>query len=203
MPLDMGFAVCHLGWGCQGHCSHLRGLWFIISCYKVYLDDILIHSTDASPHADHLSLVFHKLQSAGLTLRGSKCHIGMYSVSYLGHVFSTAGMATDPKKTLAIKQWPTTENVKVVRQFLGLVSYIDATLRALPTLHPLHHLTQKSVQFSWNQECEEAFSTLKLHLLQSPILTFPKFGSTAKPFVLQPDASVLGLEARWSSGGLC
>ena len=72
----------------------LQGLSFIV----VYLGDILIHSADVNEHADHLCQVFHRLQSAGLTLRGHKCHIGMQSVSYLGHTFSAAGMAPDPKK---------------------------------------------------------------------------------------------------------
>ena len=56
-------------------------------------------------------------------------------------------------------------------------------------------MTQKSTQFSWNQECKQAFSTLKQCLVQSPILTFPDFSSTAKPFVLQTDVSSLGIGA--------
>ena len=73
----------------------LHGLPFVV----IYLDDILIHSTDVSQHADNLRQVLHRLQSAGLTLKRSKCHIGMHSVSYLKHTFSVAGMAPDPKKT--------------------------------------------------------------------------------------------------------
>ena len=176
----------------------LHGLSFVV----IYLDDILIHSTDARQHADHLRQVFHRLHSAGLTLKGSKCHIGMHSVSYLGHIFSASGMAPDPKKTQAIEQWPTPANVKDVRQFLGLASYYRRYIKNFANIAaPLHEITQKSAQFSWNQECKEAFSILKQCLLQSPILVFPNFSSTAKPFVLQTDASARGIGAVLEQGG--
>ena len=175
-----------------------QGLSFVV----IYLDDILIHSVDASQHADHLRQVFHRLHSAGLTLKGSKCHIGMHSVSYLGHTFSEAGMAPDSKKTQAIEQWPTPENAKAVRQFLDLASYYRRYIKNFANIAaPLHHITEKSAQFSWNQECEEAFLTLKQQLLQSPILIFPNFSPTARSFVLQTDASARGIGAVLEQGG--
>ena len=38
-------------------------------------------------------------------------------------------------------------------------------------------------------------------LLQSPILIFPDFSSTAKPFVLQTDTSTTGIRAVFKQGG--
>ena len=176
----------------------LHGLPFVV----IYLDDILIYSTDVNQHADHLHQVFSRLQAAGLTLRGSKCHIGMHSVSYLGHKFSAEEMAPDPKKTQAIREWPTPSSVKAVRQFLGLASYYRRYIKKFANIAgPLHQLTQKSVQFSWNQQHELAFLTLKQCLLQSPILIFPDFSPTAKPFVLQTDASAMGIGAVLEQGG--
>ena len=126
----------------------------------------------------------------------------MHSVSYLGHTFSAAGMAPDSKKTQAIEQWPTPGNAKAVRQFLGLASYYRRYIKNFANIAaPLHHITEKSAQFSWNQECEEAFLTLKQQLLQSPILIFPNFSPTARPFVLQTDASARGIGAVLEQGG--
>ena len=105
-------------------------------------------------------------------------------------------MAADPKKTQVIKEWPTPKDAKDLRQFLGLASYYRRYIRNFANIAaPLHQLTQKSIQFLWNQECEQAFSTLKQYLVQSPVLTFPDFSSTAKPFVLQTDTSSLGIGA--------
>ena len=66
----------------------------------VYLDDILVHSANKHQHAQHLRQVFDRLSEANFSLRGSKCHIAMSRVSYLGHVFSSAGMSPDQKKFL-------------------------------------------------------------------------------------------------------
>ena len=60
---------------------------------------------------------------AGLTLHGSKCNIGMYQVKYLGHVFSSNGMESDPVKTSAVFDWLTPVNVSNLCSFLGLASY--------------------------------------------------------------------------------
>ena len=67
-----------------------------------YLDDVLVHSASMQENAEHLRLVFEHLASAGLTLRGRKCHIGMAKVNYLGHVFSAVGMEPDPQKVAAV-----------------------------------------------------------------------------------------------------
>jgi len=56
-------------------------------------------------------------------LRGRKCQIGMSSVTYLGHVFSANGMSPDPAKIEAVQAWVVSNDVKGLRQFLGLLSY--------------------------------------------------------------------------------
>jgi len=56
-------------------------------------------------------------------------------------------------------------------------------------------VTKKGVTFVWTQECTVAFTTLKNHLLQAPVLTYPKFTPNASEFVLQTDASAVGLGA--------
>jgi len=73
----------------------LRDLHFA----STYIDDILVFSSDPIKHKEHLCQVFKRLQEAGLTLHGRKCHIGLTQVTYLGHVFSAKGMLQDPKKT--------------------------------------------------------------------------------------------------------
>ena len=126
----------------------------------------------------------------------------MSSVSYLGYIFSTAGMAADHKKIQVINEWPAPKDAKDLHQFLGLVSYCRCYIRNFANIAaPFHQSTQKSTRFSWNQECEKAFSTLKQCLVQSPVLTFPDFSSTAKPFVLQTDASSFGIVAVLEKAG--
>ncbi|KRX63871.1 Retrovirus-related Pol polyprotein from transposon [Trichinella sp. T9] len=82
--------------------SLLKDLPFAVA----YLDDIIIFSPDSTTHGTHLEAVFTQLRNAGLTLKGSKCKIGVSEVCYLGHVFSAKGIAPWPSKTAAVKSWP-------------------------------------------------------------------------------------------------
>ena len=53
-------------------------------------------------------------------------------------------------------------------------------------------MTEKTCEFRWSDQCEEAFRKLKRSLSQAPILAFPDF---TKTFVLDTDASNDGIGA--------
>jgi len=101
-------------------------------------------------------------------------------------------MAPDPQKVQAVHDWPTPTESTAVCQFLGLASYYQRYIQQFADITaPLHVVTKKGV----TQECTVAFATLKNHLLQAPVLTYPKFTPDASEFVLQTDASAVGLGA--------
>ena len=178
--------------------SVLRGLPFA----STYLDDILVYSPNIESHKDHLHQVFLCLHKAGLTLRGRKCCIGVPKVCYLGHIFSASGIQPDPSKVHAVQAWPTPVDVTTLRQFLGLASYYRRYVQNFADIAaPLHALTQKGVPFHWTTAHDDAFSHLKSVLTQAPILTYPDFSTTAPTFLLQTDASDVGLGAVLEQGG--
>ena len=96
------YEFCRMPFGLSGAPSSfqrlmdktLQGLPFV----TIYLDDILVHSPSKTAHKEHLNIVFKRLLDAGLTLRSSKCHIGMNTVHYLGCTFSDTGMSPDSSK---------------------------------------------------------------------------------------------------------
>ena len=88
----------------------MQGLPFVTT----YIDDVLIHSPDKEVHKQHLQQVFTRLQEAGLTLQGRKCHIALSEVSCLGHVSAGQGMKPDSKKVKAIHDWPRPTDVTAV-----------------------------------------------------------------------------------------
>ncbi|KAL5510662.1 hypothetical protein EMCRGX_G006248 [Ephydatia muelleri] len=140
----------------------LHGLSFVTS----YIDNVLIHSNSMELHQFHLCLVFNRLAKAGLTLRGSKCKIGFDKVQYLGHIFSKDCMA---------------DKIAVVQN-----------RRHRDIAAPLHHLTQKAVEFNWEENCQQSFQVLKDALTQAPILCYPCF---KRGFTLQTETSAVGIGA--------
>ena len=126
----------------------------------------------------------YKLSIQNATFSSSK-----YSLP--GHVISPDGIATDPSKTEKITDWPTTQNVQEVRQFLGLTSYYQRFIQSFAGIaRPLHRLTEQDKAFKWTIECENDFVKLKLCLHSSPNLAFPDF---SLPFILDTDTCQCGI----------
>ena len=55
--------------------------------------------------------------------------------------------------------------------------------------------------FAWTSDCADAFATLKSHLVQAPVLSYPCFDRAANEFSLQTDASAVGIGAVLEQGG--
>ena len=153
-----------------------------------YLDDVLVHSaTRESTRTTYMYLLFQRLSSAGLTLRGKKCQIGMTKITYFGYNFSAAGMEPDKEKVVAVLEWETPKNVSDVRRFLGLASYYRRYISNFADITaPLHHLTEKGVTFVWDADCQLAFDLLKTRLIQAPVLSYPEFSPPAFSPLLHP-----------------
>ena len=165
----------------------------------IYLDDVIIFSENPEEHLIRLEGVFKKLRMAGLKLKPSKCEFFKDQITYLGHIVSKNGIATDPKKIQDVENWPTPATVTDVRSFLGFTNYYRKfILRYAQVSKPLHELTagenasKKHQPIIWTKEHQEAFEKLKSLSLKAPILAYANY---KKPFRVYTDASERGLGA--------
>jgi len=110
---------------------------------------------------------------------------------YLGYVISANGIAPDPMKVEAVLKFPEPNDATGVKSFLGLTSYYRkfvANFAKLAT--PLNDLLKKNAKFYWSDQCKQSYSTSQRALTSAPVLKFPDF---SQPFLLQTDASGIGL----------
>ena len=162
-------------------------------CCMVYLDDILVMGRTFEEHLENLQKVFSRLRKAKLTLKPRKCLFVRNEVEYLGHIVSKDGVAADPSKIRAVREFPRPTDVKSLRSFLGLASYYRRFIPQFSKIAgPLFALTRNGVAFDWTDSCEATFKHLKQLLTQSPVLAFPNF---EKDFLLETNASTSGLGA--------
>ena len=141
----------------------------------VYLDDIVLFSRTVKEHLIRLRLILDRLRKANLKLKPTKCHLLKKTVTFLGHVVSEDGIATDPTKVESVQNWPTPQSITEVRSFVGLCSYYRRFVRNFAMIAaPLHALTSKNSRFYWSEECQEAFEVLKSRLVSTPILAMPR-----------------------------
>ena len=155
--------------------------------------DIIVFSKDFTEHLLRLEPVLQRIQQAGLKLKPSKCHLFQKQVSFLGHVVSEAGIATDPPKIEAVVSWPPPRNVSQVRSYLGFCSYYRRFIPNFSVIaNPLSRLTRKDVPFIWSEDCQRDFEKLKNRLVTSPVMAYPL---DSGQYLLDTDASDVAIGA--------
>lgn len=136
-----------------------------------YMDDILVPSVDYDDGFDNLQNVLCLLRKANLTLQLSKCYFFQTHVNYLGHEISKEGIRPGSAKILAVQNFKEPQNVREVRQFLGLTSYFRKFIKNFALIaKPLTNLTRKDMNFVWGSEQKKAFDELKRKLSERPLL---------------------------------
>ena len=122
-----------------------------------------------------------------MKINPNKCEFFRQKVPFLGHNVSREGIQADPEETSTVNRYPVPNNATEIKNFLGLCSYYRRYVQDFAKIaRPLHQLTEKSKDFLWNSEAQEAFEVLKARLTSAPILAFP---SMREPFILYTDAS--------------
>jgi hypothetical protein len=158
----------------------------------VFMDDILVYSSSLEAHVTHLTEVLHLLRQAQLFVKTSKCSFACDSLEYLGHIISTTGVATDPKKTKAMVDWPQPTTVTELRGFLGLTGYYRKFVKNYGVIaKPLTNLLKKKA-FKWSDDATASFLELKQAMTSTPVLRLPDFH---KQFFVETNACDSGIGA--------
>ncbi|CAG2247042.1 Transposon Ty3-I Gag-Pol polyprotein,Transposon Ty3-G Gag-Pol polyprotein,Retrovirus-related Pol polyprotein from transposon 297 [Mytilus edulis] len=186
----MPFGLCNAPSTFQ-RCMELifRGLQW--QTLLIYLDDIIIFSSDEKEHLKRLDEVFSRLINAGLKLKPSKCDLLREEILYLGHVVGKEGIKPNPKIVQSVDSWKAPSTAKEIQQFFVLCNYYRQYMYKFSDIAaPLSQLTRKDVPFEWTQPCQESLKKLKIALPTSPILEYPQ---TDGMFILDTDASNIGI----------
>lgn len=156
---------------------------------KAYVDDVATYSGTWAEHLCHLDAVLGSLKVAGMTLKLTKCVFAQAKVKFVGHYIGSGEMQVVQSKVEAIERIPECTNKKLLRSFLGMVSYFRSYIPNFSEIAlPLTELTKgyQSNNLKFNDVQREAFNKLKSCLCNSEVLMSP---CCNKPYIICCDAS--------------
>ncbi|KAG2777501.1 hypothetical protein PC116_g20787 [Phytophthora cactorum] len=158
-----------------------------------YVDDVFVHSravnrkTDVEVHKEHLRKLLGLMRKHKLYANLKKCIFGANEIPILGCLVGKNGVRPDPEKVKVISEWPTLSNVKELRQFLGLATYLCKYVENYAgKIRPLTQLLKKEAEWKWTAECQQAFDAVKQGLTEAPIFAVADHD---RPFHVMCDAS--------------
>jgi hypothetical protein len=159
----------------------------------VYLDDIIIYSKSFDKHIQHLDLVFDALSKANVKLNAAKCSLARKQLDYLGFRITQDGIkptTTNVRKTV---DFPTPTSAKAAYSFVQMAQFYRRFIKDFASIAaPLNVFKTKNATFTWTNECQHSFDTLKQRLSQYPLLAFYNEKSKLK-LKINTDASNAGI----------
>ena len=144
-----------------------------------YIDDILIASSSAEEHDEHIRIVLTKLKNFHLRLNLDKCLWGVPELIFLGHHISQPGYQPDPARVQAIIDYPQPITIDSLRRFLGTINFYRSFIpRAAKLQAPLNtylHDARKRDKrpVNWTPESVTAFQACKEALAKATLLAHP------------------------------
>lgn len=110
----------------------------------IYLDDIIVFGNNLQSHNRNLISVFERLRKVNLKLNPTKCTFLKKEILYLGHIISEKGIAPDPEKFYAVKNYPVPKNAKEAKRFTAFANYYRRHIREFAKIaEPLNNLSKK------------------------------------------------------------
>jgi hypothetical protein len=153
--------------------------------FSIFMDDGIIYmkkqpgeseNQHRTWHWELIHCIFDILEANDLYIKPEKCAFKQEEIEYLGVIVGKGKTRMDPKKLLAVANYPTPTNITDVHAFLGLTGYYCYFIEGYSKLaRPLLDLTKKAEAWHWDKEQEWAFLDLKMQMCHAPVLTQPDF----------------------------
>ena len=138
---------------------------------QMYMDDIIVYSTDEDENIDKIRMVLKEAERNGLKFKWKKCKFLQKEVVYLGLLIKNGCISPDVEKCEAIRRFPVPENIKKLQSFLGLTGYFRKFVKDYAILtKPLSDMLRKNSEFNIGPKELAAIENVKNALIQQPVL---------------------------------
>nr|KYP71650.1 Retrovirus-related Pol polyprotein from transposon 412 family [Cajanus cajan] len=141
---------------------------------EINVDDMVVKSSSLAEHLADLTEIFSQLRRHNMRLNPEKCTFGVKGGKFLGFMLSARGIEANRDKCQAVLDMRSSSNLKELQRLSGRLAALSRFLPRLgDKISPMTRLLRKAAAFSWDEQCEATFATLKTTLATPPILTKP------------------------------
>ena len=172
----------------------MRRVFNDMTCVGCFVDDIIVYTDSWEEHLQVLHEVFRRLRAAGLTVKPSKCTVGVTEVEFVGHMVGFETIQPRQSKIQEVLNVGAPKTRRQVKSFLAMAGYYAKFMKNFSDItFPLTELTKgRPGKFQWGEREQSSFESVKSHLARDPILRIVDFKKT---MYVQTDASDVGLGA--------
>jgi hypothetical protein len=136
------------------------------------INDALLQAATEEELLVKLRIALTACRAGNLNLSREKVCWGQ-EISFAGYIIGDKEVFPDPKRTMAIANFPVPTDLTTLRGFTGLVNQLRHFLPDLAHLTvDLRKLLKKDVDFMWLQPHQEAFQLIQ-QILTSPLVAKP------------------------------
>ena len=136
---------------------------YLIECY---IDDFAFKSREREHHHEHLHVVFERLRKYQLKMNPLKCAFVVKSGIFIGFIVHHCGIEIQPKSIKAILDMLAPHNMTKLKSLQGKLAYIMRFISNLSgRIQPFSKLMKKGAPFVWDEQCQDAFDSIKKYLL--------------------------------------
>jgi hypothetical protein len=169
---------------------------------ECYVDDMVVKTKDRLNHQDDLRVVFNRLRKHQLKMNPLKCAFAVQSGLFLGFIVHHRGIEISPKNIKAVQDMPPPTNLKELKSLQGHLAYIRRFISNLSgRTQPFTRLMRKGIAFEWDEQCQNAFESIKRYLLNPPVLAAPVKGRPLILYIAAQPSSVGALLAQHNDEG--
>ncbi|XP_021996336.1 uncharacterized protein LOC110893539 [Helianthus annuus] len=144
---------------------------------EVYIDDLVIKSTEEDQMLKDIEKTFNSLRSVNMKLNPTKCSFGMEEGKFLGFIVTNGGFKVNPEKVQAIERMLSPRTIREMQRLVGRLAALNRFLsnHAAKSYHFISTLRNcvKKQEFKWTPKAETAFQQMKECLIKLPTLTAP------------------------------
>jgi hypothetical protein len=128
----------------------------------IYLDDIIVYSSNHEEHLKHLKRVLLKCRQFEISLNPKKSQFSLKKGKLLGHIVSSEGVKIDPTRVEAIQRLSIPRSKKDIQSLLGKINFVR---RFIPNFAELvKHITsmlKKGSEIKWTDNERSSFQDIK------------------------------------------